>query len=291
MGSETWLDRSTKLGQAWLLKKYGKEALTGQVPDTLPDWRVTSSVPIAKHETDTGAVILIKSDYADDDLPRVENHMAILRRVSKASGFRDTAFVFSFLKDVIFWHHQSTNGRWNCVIDRYERWAVKPVAAWAAPKPDRRVSLRSFHSMKDWATEAGLVDAIPAKHTGVVKLWIKPTEKLSRLIFEPGYWEQIAGEFAPGPVEQPEKKKAAPRGLSAKHAAITAELQTEYREALRGSFIEMTPKERWDTWHHLTKSVQLTKTRKMAPFAPEGSYRRKRLFDALGLKYLVSQKG
>ncbi|MGO7835612.1 hypothetical protein [Rhizobium johnstonii] len=287
MNNETWLDRATKSGQAWLLEKYGKEVLTGQVPETLPGWRETSSVPTAKHLTDTGAAILVKSDYADDSLPRVQKHVAILRAVSKSSGFRKTVFVFNFLKTVVFWHHQSTDGRWNCVIDRYERWGVRPVEEWSLAFADVGVSERTFHSVKDWAINAGLIEAIAAKHAGIVKLWIKPTVKLSRLIFETGYWEQIEPEFKPIAVVKPQTKKAAPRGLSAKYAAISAELRALYTEALMHDAGKTSPQETWEIWNRLTKPTQLSKTRQIAAFAPENSYRRKRLFNALGLKYLV----
>lgn len=286
MHNENWLDTATKLARAELLKKSGIAVLTGQDNAALPVWRQTSSTATAINLTDSGAALLEPGTIGNDHLPRVKNHVAIVRSLSQASGFRDKAFIASFLKDVLFWHQQSRNGRWNCVIDRYERWGVKPVSDWAS-QSDGKVSERTFHAVKDWAVKAELIEAKSAKHMGKTKLWIKPTEKLSRMIFEAGFWEIARHEFAPQTEASPAKeKKAAPRGLSAKHKAIVEEQAALYRQTLADSGANLTTQERWDTWHKLTKPTPLAQKRVVAPFAPENSHRRRRLREALGLQWM-----
>jgi hypothetical protein len=44
----------------------------------------------------------------------------------------------------------------------------------------------------------------------ITALWVKPTEELSRIIFEPGYWEKVRAKYAIVPT----KKK--PRGMHVK---------------------------------------------------------------------------
>lgn len=286
---------ASKAAKADLLKKFGIANLTGQEDGNLPIWRQTSSTTSATHVTDTGAAVLEPGPLSDKHLSRVKNHAAIIRTIAKASGFRDSAFVAAFLCDVVFWHHQSRNGRWNVVTGRYDRWAVKPVRDkhpeqkptidWVSLR-DLKPSERTFHSIKDWAVEAGLIEAKSAKHMGKTKLWIKPTDKLSRAIFEAGFWDTLRGEFATPlatPVEQ--EKKAAPRGLSAKHKAIVDDHAALYRKTVTEQQASLTDHDRWEIWHKLTKPSDLTKTRQVAPFAPKDSYRGRKLWDALGLQW------
>jgi hypothetical protein len=74
------------------------------------------------------------------------------------------------------------------------------------------VSRRTFATIKDRLIEMGLIDAHSHLWNEKTHLWIKPTEQLSRIVFEPGYWETVRDLYAFVPV----KKK--PRGIHVKKA-------------------------------------------------------------------------
>ena len=103
----------------------------GQVDDVetlakLPVWQRTSTTLAAKYVSPTGGAILAYSDVAHKGLPYVEGWKKILREID----WHKHGLVSGFLKDVIYWHHRSTNGRFNDKLGRFERWGVKSVAEW-----------------------------------------------------------------------------------------------------------------------------------------------------------------
>ena len=237
----------------------------GQVDDDetlskLPVWQRTSTTLAANYVSPTGAAILASSNVPDKELPRVKEWEKILKEID----WHKRGFVYQFLKDVVFWHHQSTSGRFNEKLSRFERWGVNSVEAWQswntyeAPNPDYKsnaayekkpwsktidkpmVSRASFFREKDRLIAMGLIEAeshlrrdpdhksmvkwkaegklkgVAVPPMGVTALWVKPTEELSRIVFEPGYWEKVRGKYA----YVGTKKK--PRGLSAKPKNGTA---------------------------------------------------------------------
>ena len=232
----------------------------------LPLWRLTSTMLAAKHVSPTGAASLTKAwlpggcYLPNAALPYVDGWKNILEEIE----FHKHGFVRKFLQDVIFWHHQSTNGRFNVTLGRFERWGVKSVAGWLnhthkasnpGYKPKKKggnpswepgpknidipsVSRATFFRIKNRLIGMGLIEAHshlrtdpnhkikaihdagqkakgkPAKYAnspkGITALWIKPTDALSRIMFEPGYWETVRETYAYAPA------KMKPRGLSAK---------------------------------------------------------------------------
>jgi hypothetical protein len=226
----------------------------------LPVWQRTSTKLAAKCVSPTGGAILAYSDVAHKGLPYVEGWKKILKEID----WHKHGLVAGFLRDVIYWHHRSTNGRFNDKLGRFERWGVKSVAGWnggsyKVPNPyyeyyvkknneaDLPVKLQStpktitkktasdrhFLRHKDRLAAMGLIEAeshfrvdpshnikVELKAEGKLKgpigtpvitaLWVKPTEELSRIIFEPGYWEKVRAKYA----FVPTKKK--PRGMHAK---------------------------------------------------------------------------
>lgn len=157
-------------------------------------WQRTCTTNVADdHNHRTNAAILPKALVGDDDLPRASGWRNTLREIAKDTGSRDAAFVRDLLLDIEFQHHRSTNGRWNAKLERYERYAVRSVDDWcksginnpaqreaAAP----RVGKRTFHRIKDRLTDMGLIDASSHLWNGRTYLWIRPTEDLSRRIFD-----------------------------------------------------------------------------------------------------------
>jgi hypothetical protein len=144
--------------------------------------------------------------------------------------------VTAFLRNVIFWHHRSTSGRFNDKLGRFERWGVDSVDGWRnrsayqAPNPgyktncgekpysktiDKPISRRSFFRIKDRLLDMGLIEAKShfrrddVDGEEVTALWIKPTQELCRIVFEPGYWEKVRPKYANV------KTKKKPRGVHA----------------------------------------------------------------------------
>jgi hypothetical protein len=225
----------------------------GQVDDVetlakLPVWQRTSTTLAAKYVYRTGAAIMANSTVPGKALPYLKDTKKILKEID----WHKHGFVTALLRDVLFWHHQSTYGRFNDQLGRFERWGVKSVLQWYnhqydAPNPDYKskgaayekkpwsktidkwmLSRASFFRIKDRLLGMGLIEAeshlrrdldqmIKAKIKGksaveleVTALWIKPTEELCRIVFEPGYWETVRSKYA----NVPTKKK--PRGVHAK---------------------------------------------------------------------------
>jgi hypothetical protein len=164
-------------------------------PDpSLTAWQRTSTTNVADDVNPrTSAAILPKALIGDDHLPRVPGWRKVLAKIAKDTGCRDRAFVRDLLIDIEFQHHRSTNGRWNSSLKRFERYAVRSVDDWCLSginNPDERkaasprVGKRTFHRIKDRLSAMGLIDASSHLWQGKTCLWIRPTEALSRILFD-----------------------------------------------------------------------------------------------------------
>ena len=234
----------------------------------LPVWQRTSTTRYCRGTFRTGAAILPKCPVADDELVRVNGWKTILKHIGKYVG---GASVWRILQNVEYWSHRSTDGRWNEQLGRWERWGVMSVEKWRAPNlpPAPLFSLRTFPRAKAELVELGLIQAevhiwFPGKGERPVRaLWLRPTEKLFRILFEPGYWETVEGEYARAP------KK--PRGLSAYHACIEAELKQLYAQVVQHQLGPITEDERKEIFARLTEPVQLSAKHKRAPYVSKDS--------------------
>jgi hypothetical protein len=92
----------------------------------LPVWQRKSTMLAAKSVSPTGGAILAYSNVSQDGLPLVQGWKKILKEMD----WHKHGLVSGFLRDVIYWHHRSTNGRFNDKLGRFERWGVKSVAEW-----------------------------------------------------------------------------------------------------------------------------------------------------------------
>jgi hypothetical protein len=220
-------------------KKTGKPpAGAGDTPESLaklPIWFRYSTTLAAKDVSATGAAILNKREADYDDLPHVSDWKKFIKEID----WHKHGFVAAFLRDVLYWHQTSTNGRFNDKLGRFERWGVKSVEGWSNHtykaknphyKPDPAwkgvpiklqpcwgkyaekpmLSRATFFRVKDPLLEMGLIEAESHLWNDRTYLWIKPTEELSRIVFEPGYWQKVRDKYA----YTPTKKK--PRGVHAK---------------------------------------------------------------------------
>ncbi|MCB1522503.1 MAG: hypothetical protein KDJ23_00230 [Rhodoblastus sp.] len=250
---------------------------------TLPIWQWTSTTKTASHESDTGAAILPKSPVPDDALDRVSGWKTILRRLAPDKR----GYAFRLLRDVVFQHHHSTNGRWNDALGRFERWGVRPAYVgwpdhdgWRNIMGDgEAVSEAHFRRVKADLRRRGLIEDEVHLWDGQTHVWIKPTPLLSRILFEPGIWPTVQAQFT-----TPKKK---PRGLSARHAEIDAEQAALYKDAItiKTGGPVLSSDERWAIWHRLTKPTPMSKRHNKTPFAPKGSSRYKLLYERLGLQW------
>jgi hypothetical protein len=137
------------------------------------------------------AYTLTKTDHArlpkcpipDKDLPRVpkwrRHLMDIARHAVQTPKFAPHGA--RFLRDVIFWHHQSTDGRWNDKIKRWDRYGVRQLEDWRSPSSstskDEMMSTSTFVRFKNRLVEIGLIEAEAHLAGGKTRLWVKPTEK------------------------------------------------------------------------------------------------------------------
>ncbi|WP_024587638.1 hypothetical protein [Aliihoeflea sp. 2WW] len=246
-------------------------------------WARTATTKAATSVSPTGAAVLPKCVVADADLPRVENWRKILREIGRAHGdwsARGTqGRVADLLYDVCFLHHRSTSGRWNANLSRWERFGVRSVEGWRRDIPER-----TFHRLKDRLIADGLIEAHSHLWRGRTHLWVKPTDQLSRILFEDGRWDAVRETYAPK-VQKPKPPKSPnkPRGLSARHAAIEAELMALYRATVATSGTGLDTEQAWGIWHRLTKPIKLSAKHTKTAFAPKGSRRYARLYEALGL--------
>ncbi|QGM46647.1 hypothetical protein [Methylocystis heyeri] len=270
-----------KLKDEGLIVKYDIEPEPPEALEKLPLWLRTSTSKFYVHLSPTGAAKLLPSSHYDDDLPRVANYYEIIKELAKYVGGRQRSFVVRFLRDVDFQYHQSTNGRWNDALGRWERYGVRPVEDWRVSKQKNgfdagyEVSERTFHRIKDKLKALALIEARSALWLGKTCLWIKPGEKLERILWEPGYWETLKAEFAPAPKPKGgvKVKKGMPRGLSAKHAAINEELKKLFKKAMGHDFETACPHKRQEVFDKLTTPIQITPKHVKAPYAQAGSPR------------------
>lgn len=290
----TWLQKATVVGKAEIRKRL-QVSNTASILDTetsllaLPVWQKTSTTAgTVTLDEIIGAARLVKCPIGDGDIARLEVFYTVLRSIERSINLGQDGFIRSFLRDVEFHHHQSTNGRYNSELTRFERWGVKPVAKWQSQRSGLgehlTASKRHFHRIKDELIERGIIVAESHQWNGKNMLWIKPTEHLSRMVFEPGYWDTCKQSFkiCPIPVSAPEKKKA-PRGLSAKHAVIDAELAALYKKIRAPN--SLSEQERWDVWKKLTTPIDISVNYSKAPFAVKGTFKYRRIWEALGLEY------
>lgn len=246
-------------------------------------WQHSSTTKSTFDVSPTGAAVLPKSILEHDDLPRVPGWEKILQKIAAANGdashhtkvfFRR---VHRLLYDVEFWHHQSTNGRWNDTVNRWERYGVKSVDGWRQHCPKT-----TFHRIKNRLIELGLIDARSYLWHGRTHLWIRPTDELSRILFEPGYWDQVQTKYAsakPKKTQSPSTHK--PRGISARHAELDKELRVLYSKVINYEFLCLSIEEKWEVWRQLTDPIWLSDKYEKAPFATVGSYRYGRINSAL----------
>jgi hypothetical protein len=258
---KSWLKTGAK-SSALLAKEL--HALTGKAPpgqvDTpealakLPVWRQWSTTLEAKVYP-TGAAILPHATHKFEfGKPQ--------REILKAIEFHKHGFVRQFLKEVVFWHHRSTNGRFNDKLKRFERWGVRSVEEWIAreykakePNPNYAwqaeniatgkapwymskasktktvekpmLKRRTFFEIRDRLVAMGLIESHahmrldPQSHHAnadgaflTKALWIKPTDELSRILFEPGYWETVKAKYAFVTVKGKPRGMHAPKGKS-----------------------------------------------------------------------------
>ena len=296
-----WLAVETKKAkselQAFIWQKDKKEAAIAKADDELqepidelmklPVWYRWSTTKHAYFLNMTEHARLPKAPLADHELPRVakwKRHLYDIGQLVAGRKFGPRAA--AFLRDVIFWHHQSTDGRWNDAIGRWDRYGVRSLAEWRSPPhlapTEYEMSPRTFVRCKDKLIELGLIDASSHLAGGRTRLWVKPTERLQRIIFEAGFWETVKADFKPPPKSTNKlKAKLKPRGLSALHAAAESESTALYKKAISGGFDEVSPKERWALWDRLTKPVPLCLGHARKPHAPKDSHRYKLLYERL----------
>ncbi len=215
-----WVKTSDDAKAALAFEEY---KATGVAPPGMVDdlakltvWQRTSTVLEPKSVSPTGAAILPKNSHKSKHLPRVDDWLQILDKID----WNKNGFVTFFLESVIHWHHQSTSGRFSDQLGRFERYGVQSVERWncytlkTTGKP--AVSVRTFHRIKDRLIELGLIVAESHLWNGKTYLWIKPTDELSRIVFEPGYWSTVRAKFE----HVPTKKK--PRGVHVAKAKLAA---------------------------------------------------------------------
>lgn len=261
---------------------------------TLPVWRHTTTTAKAETVFENGAAILPNGVVGDAELPRVEGFRKILIEIDKAVGrsasdSREGYYVADLLRDIDFQHHQSTNGLWNSELGRWERWGARDLDGWLYPqgkKPKskwilyRRVNERTFRRIKKNLIAQGLIQEVRKDFPRGRRIWLKPTPELSRILFEPGYWETVRSKYVP-PKKQPSKSGKKPRGLSARSKQIDEENLILYRQVIHYELTDLTAEMKKLIWDKLTKPIPLTKKYVKKPFTEFGSYRYKRLSDAL----------
>jgi hypothetical protein len=118
-------------------------------------------------------------------------------------------------------------------------------------------------------------------------IWLKPTSELSRILFEPDYWEQVREKYVPTKQEKPTPKvgKKKPRGLSARSRKIDESNRSLYRQVTRHELTGLTAEMKSLIWDKLTKPIPLAKNYVKRPFAEKGSYRYKRIVEVIGMHW------
>lgn len=267
-----------KIMAGWMAEANGTAKNTAELKEPpeelakLGPWKCTATTAKAVHVTKTQAAQLAPSTLADSDVLRLKNWKTIIRQISKGRS----PLAAAILRDVEFWHHQSTNGRWNAALGRYERWVVRSVEGWLdkLQDGDKRPSRRTFIRAKDELVQAGLIEAEGHHWQGKRCLWIKPTEELSRILFEPGRWEAVRGSYVTS-------KPKRPRGNSATRARYLAEAEAIYQKAREYDLPGMSTDERWKLFRRLTEPQKISEKHTLQPFAPAGSHRHQVLRERL----------
>lgn len=260
----------------------------------LAPWQITSTSAMAVTEFENGAAILPNSVIADAELPRVDGFRKILLAIGKEirkpnKATHEGYYVTDLLRDIDFQHHQSTNGLWNPELGRWERWGARDLDGWLKPTINdpkvksisgARINERTFQRIKLHLIEAGVIEETNKKYPPGRPIWLKPTPELSRILFEPGYWDQVRDKYVL-PKKQPPKSGKKPRGLSARSKQVDEESLTLYRQVIHYELTGLTAEMKKLIWEKLTKPIPLTKKYVKKPFAEIGSSRYKRLSDAL----------
>jgi hypothetical protein len=261
---------------------------------SFPFWTIFTSIHlVVEMEEITGALILPKCPLPDSDIPRLSNYRNILAAVAKQVKCRDRGFVLTFLRDVCFQSCISTNGRQNPYTGLFDRYGVRSVEDWSNPpfaKGTQKVPERTFHRIKNQLVKLGLIHAEQHMWNNTKCLWIKATDKLSRIIFEDGHWENVRPKVVKSkPAAKTADRK--PRGLSAVHKQLDVELRGLYDVVISADHNTMQKPDRWALFDRLTQPIALSDKMEKRPFAPPGTARFKRLQEALDLAHFPNQWG
>lgn len=196
----------------------------------LPVWRRTGSVKSAHTIMSNGAGILPKSPVADAQLPRVPEYGKVFAHLARLHGKRSAAWTAGFLRDVDFWHHQSTDGRKTPETGRWDRWWVQSLEAFLT-QGSHKVSERTFRRICEILVAHVVIEA--EVHSKLVEgepvncLWIKPTDLFEAWLFDEGEFEDFMSDFGVKPSSHKKSEKRKPRGLSALIAKRDAGLRYE----------------------------------------------------------------
>ena len=264
------------------------------IPTKLAAWQISSTAADAVKLFENGAAILPSSVIADAELPRVEGVRKIMLAIGRAirkpgKNTYEGYYVADLLRDIDFQHHQSTNGLWNPELGRWERWGARDLDGWLKPqvndptmksKASRRVNERTFRRIKEDLIALGLIEQTRKDFPRGRRIWLKPSTEFSRILFEPGYWDQVRDKYAPAKVAKPKSGKK-PRGLSARSKQIDDENLTLYRQVIHYELTGLTAEMKKLILEKLTKPIPLTKNYVKKPFLEFGTYRHKRLMAAL----------
>jgi hypothetical protein len=260
------------------------------IPTTLAAWQISSTTADAVKLFENGAAILPNSVIADEDLPRVKVFRTIMLAIGREIRKPDREtyegyYVADLLRDIDFQHHQSTNGLWNPELGRWERWGARDLDGWLKPqvndpkmkaKEPRRIHERTFRRIKEDLIALGLIEQKRKLFPPGRTIWLKPTPELSRILFEPGYWEQVRDKYAPAKAKEKKTTKK-PRGNSAHHNDNVV----LYRQVIMGELPDLTEEMKKTIWGRLTKPVVVSEKYTMKPFVQKGSERYITLMKAL----------
>lgn len=260
-------------------------------PDpSLAVWAQTATTAKAEKEFENGAAILPSSVMADAELPRVKGFRKIMLAIGREIRKPDKEtyegyYVADLLRDIDFQHHQSTNGLWNPELGRWERWGARDLDGWLKPQVNdpkmkakelRRIHERTFRRIKADLIVLGLIEQKRKLFPPGRTIWLKPSPELSRILFEPGYWEHVREKYVPvkANVQKTTKK---PRGNSAHHNDNVV----LYRQVIMGELPDLTEEMKKTIWGRLTKPVVVSEKYRMRPFVQKGSERYMTLMKAL----------
>lgn len=245
----------------------------------LPVWQRTSTARYTREEVrPTGAAILFKNPTPRDELPFVHGWKGVIREI--AGGKPQVA---CFLREVVVWHHYSTDGRFNEALGRFERWGAQTIEKWCAAiasETGKSISESTFRRMVRALQQRGLIVSEVHLRFNTTCVWIKPSDTLSRILFDPSHWETVKDAYAIPKKPRPEKPKSArkPRGLSAIYRQLEIQQRDLYRQLLAH---ELTRDEGLAAIAALSKPTLITPKYTKPAYAPEGSPRHKRMLNRL----------